>query len=187
MLSREVGEDGLQVETLPPFLRVLLSTDGTVTRSLEAYFGQPIDVEVIVHERVGSEQGYPQIGIERGQAVVLRRVVLRGRIDRVPYAFAQSVIAEDRITPEMRTRLIVGREGIGEVLIRAKQRTFREILSVRRAEAREWGPLLEIESNACVLVRQYTICHDLSPSILIEEVFPKCRYDQDGTNDRRRG
>lgn len=28
----------LRLETLPPFLRVLLVTDGTVTRSLEAFF-----------------------------------------------------------------------------------------------------------------------------------------------------
>lgn len=33
--------------TLPPFLRVLLITDGTVTQSLEAYFADPIEVVVL--------------------------------------------------------------------------------------------------------------------------------------------
>lgn len=57
-----------------------------------------------------------------------------------------------------------------------RQRTFREILTVRRAEAGEWAAELDLDPAASVLVRQYTICHELSSAILVEEVFPQCRY-----------
>jgi hypothetical protein len=42
-------ELSLRFWTLPPFLRVLPITDGTVTQSLEAYFADPIEVVVLSH------------------------------------------------------------------------------------------------------------------------------------------
>ena len=40
------------VSTLPPILRSLLVTDGTISRVLEAYFWEPIDTEMIRQERL---------------------------------------------------------------------------------------------------------------------------------------
>lgn len=172
----EIIPVALQPENLPPFLRVLLATDGTVTRTLEAFFWQPIAVDVLLHDMMRSSRDYPQIGIERGQHIIVRHVVLRGRDQQVPYALAHSVIASDRLAPAMRSELLERRRGIGELLIEARHRTFREILSVRRAPAGEWAADLEIQAGEPVVIRQYTIDHGLGPSILIEEVFPECRY-----------
>lgn len=175
MLSADVSR--LQPDTLPPFLRVLLVMDGTVTRSLEAFFWEPIDVEVLIHDSVPSEQSYPQIGIDYGERIILRRVILRGRVRGTAYAFAQSVIAEKRISSELCDELVMAKKGLGEVLLSMRQRTFREILSVRQAEAREWAAELEVDPAASVLVRQYTICHETEPAILVEEIFPQSRYE----------
>jgi hypothetical protein len=40
---------------LSPILRVLLVTDGTVTKTLEAYFGEAIEVDVLEHAERTSE------------------------------------------------------------------------------------------------------------------------------------
>lgn len=64
------------------------------------------------------------------------------------------------------------RQGIGEVLLEMRQRTFREVLTVHRAEAGEWATELDLDPAASVLVRLDTLCHELSSAILVEEVFP---------------
>src|SRR4051812_24511224 len=51
---------------LSPILRVLLVTDGTVTKTLEAYFGEAIEVDVLEHAERTSESPYPAIGIAVG-------------------------------------------------------------------------------------------------------------------------
>ena len=38
--------ENLDIEAMPPFLRTLLVTDGTVTKSLEAFFWEPVVVVV---------------------------------------------------------------------------------------------------------------------------------------------
>ena len=49
-----LAESCLNVAALPPFLRVLLTTDGTVTKSLEAYFWESIEV-------INRKQGYEKL------------------------------------------------------------------------------------------------------------------------------
>lgn len=60
----------LRLETLAPFLRVLLVTEGTVTRSLEAFFLEPIDLEVLTHTADDSEPSYLQIGVACGDRII---------------------------------------------------------------------------------------------------------------------
>src|SRR5262245_26926616 len=88
-----------QFADLPPFLRVLLVTDGTVTRSLEAYFLEPIEVRVLAHAETPSEEGHPEIDAARGDSVLERRVVLCGQASRRVFAFAESIFAIDRVPP----------------------------------------------------------------------------------------
>lgn len=164
---------------LPPFLRVLLVTDGTVTKSLGAYFGEAIDVDVLMHELMSSDRDYPPIGINYGRPMIERRVILRGRVTRMLYAFAKSVICNERISPRIRERLIEGRQGIGEALLATRQKTFREILSVQGAEAGALAGALDVDARASVMIRHYTICDGASPSMYIEEVFPVRCYESE--------
>src|SRR5687768_3239840 len=77
----------LRLASLPSFLRVLLVTDGTVTRTLEAYFGEPITVRVLSHAEVRSERRYPAIDVLPGDSILRRRVILQGGHTRAVYAF----------------------------------------------------------------------------------------------------
>lgn len=60
----------LRLERLPPFLRVLLVTDGTVTRSLAAFFLEPIVLDILTHTAVVSEHSYLQIGVACGDRII---------------------------------------------------------------------------------------------------------------------
>jgi len=177
---RGVADDPLQLATLPPFLRVLLVTDGTVTKSIEAYFWEPIEVDVLTHAYKASERDYPHIEVVPADPILRRCVILRGKITRTAYAFAASVIAGNRVPADMKHELIEGTKGIGELLRASKKETYRELSGIRRAEAGEWAMHLGVEKTASVLIRDYTIRLDGRAAIQIEEVFPIARF-QPGT------
>lgn len=178
-----MGPDGVveaelsdQFAGLPPFLRVLLVTDGTVTRSLEAYFLERIEVVVLAHAETPSDRGHPEIDAARGDSILDRQVVLRGQVSGCAYAFAESIFAIDRVPPAVRRQLIEERKGIGEVLRAGRLETYRELYAIRRAEAGEWARNLGIDASAEVAIRDYRIFLEGRPAIRIEEVFPVARY-----------
>ncbi len=172
-----LSPDGtLRLSMLAPFLRVLLVTDGTVTRTLEAYFGEPIDVDVLSHAEERSERSHPEVDVAIGDPIVRRCVTLRGRITRTIYAFAESVVVTRGMPAEVGRKLIEERTGIGELLSESRLETYRELLSVRRTQAAEWALHLGVERSASVLVRSYKIFSGGSASIAIQEVFPESRF-----------
>lgn len=176
-MDSELADDGsLRLATLPPFLRVLLVTDGTVTRSLGAYFAERIDVEVLLHADMKSEQNRPDIEVVAGDPIVKRCVILRGVLTRSAYVFAQTIIAIDRLAPAVKRRLAEGPKGIGEVLREGKVETYRDLVGIRRARAEEWAAHLGVDRDSDVLVRDYRIHHLGRAAIEIEEVFPVSRY-----------
>jgi chorismate-pyruvate lyase len=165
----------VRFSVLPPFLRVILVTDGTVTRSLEAYFNEPIDVVVISHDEVPSDRHYPQIHVAPGDQILRRAVTLVGHHSRTPYAFAESIIT-DRLAAHLRRKLFEGKKGIGELMREDRLETYRELLDIRRRDAGARAPHLAISSAASVLTRTYRIYHDRRATIQIEEAFPEARY-----------
>ena len=162
--------------TLPPFLRVLLATDGTVTRSLEAYFWEPIEVDILTHSYVNSDASYRDIDVEPGDEVLLRRVVLRGEFTRSAYVFAETVINTERVSLEMKRKLIEERRGIGELLLEGKEETYRELVSVRQTTAGAWATHLGITADDVVFVRKYMIFIGKRASYHIEEAFALARF-----------
>lgn len=174
--SRSTESDALDLSTLPPFLRALLVTDGTVTKNIEAYFWEPVEVEVLAHEYVTSERYYSDVEVVPGDPILRRCVILRGKLTRSAYAFAESILASNLVAPEMRRKLIEGMKGIGELLRQGKKETYREVTTVRRAEAGELAIHLGVEKEADVLIRDYTIRLDGRAAMQIEEVFPTTRF-----------
>ncbi len=163
----------LRLSSLPPFLRVLLVTDGTVTRTLEAYFGEPIDVRVLSHAEVTSERSYPAVDILPGHTILRRRVILQGAHTRVVYGFAESVMSVARLPQGMERKLMEERKGIGELIHEERLQTYRELLRVRRAKAGAWARDLALDESSSVVTRNYIICLEGRAAMEIEEVFPE--------------
>lgn len=169
--------DLLVMATLPPFLRVLLVTDGTVTKSIEAHFWEPVDVDVLEHAWVSSDRAHAAIGVHIGDLVLRRCVTLRGRITRSVYAFAESIISKERVPEAMSSQLIQGAKGIGELLRDEKTETYRELVGMRRGQAGELAVHLGVDRSAPVVAREYTIRFKGQTAMLIEEVFAVARYE----------
>ncbi|MBC6906155.1 DUF98 domain-containing protein [Saccharophagus sp. K07] len=148
----------------PPLLRTLLVTDGTVTKVLEAYFWEPVDVRAEYLEVVRPEQSIPWLNLEAGEDVLARRVQLVGEQSGTLYAEAFSVVRLDEFEPGLQQSLVEGSVGIGVLLRESGLETYREIMTVGvesgPAERGDW------------VYRTYRITCDKKPVILIRESFP---------------
>lgn len=158
---------------LSPVLRVLLVTDGTVTRTLEAYFGEAIEVDVLDHAETTSAAPYPQIDIAVGDHILHRYVRLLGRVTRRVYAVAESVAALDHISEQMRRQLIQEHKGIGELLREGRLETYRDLLTASLTTASRWAEDLQVAATAGVVTRDYRIHQGGRAVLLIREIFPQ--------------
>jgi chorismate-pyruvate lyase len=166
------------LETLPPFLRALLVTDGTVTKILEAYFWEPVHVHTRRQEFEVAEQPVPWIDVDVGDRVLVREANLCGADTGSFYASACSVIRTERIPEGFRQRLIDREIGIGVLIRDSGLESYREGMEVDIAAAKEdtAGGLSQAQELGDILSRTYRIIIGSVPVILITESFPVCRY-----------
>lgn len=163
-------QDGapLPIESLPPFLRALLVTDGTVTKALEAYFWEPVVVDTLRQEFIDAAADIPWIEVNPGDQVMVREALLRGSDSGNHYARAFSVIRSMLIPTSFRERLINREIGIGVLIRDSGLESFREVMEV--------GVEPESASGEQALFRTYRIIIDGQPVILISETFPLALY-----------
>ncbi|MBK1705959.1 4-hydroxybenzoate synthetase [Halochromatium glycolicum] len=158
------GGEPLPIETLPPFLRALLVTDGTVTKALEAYFWEPVVVDTLRQEFIVAADEIPWIAVKPQDQVLVREALLRGSDTGKHYAQAFSVIRTALIPSSFRERLINREIGIGVLIRDSGLESFREVMEV--------GVEPEPIEGARALYRTYRIIIDGRPVILISETFP---------------
>jgi chorismate-pyruvate lyase len=159
----------LMLEDLPPLLRTLLVTDGTVTKVLEAYFWESVEVKALHLDVTRISRPIPWLTLAAGQEVLTRRVELTGARTHAAYAEAFSVVTLAEFDPPLREALVRGSVGIGVLLRESGLETYREIVAVG-AE----GGLTD--AHDLRVHRTYRIMRDGKPVILIRESFPWSLY-----------
>lgn len=153
------------MEHLPPFLRTLLVADGTVTKSLEAFFWEQVAVENLGQAPICLAHGIPALELPAGATVLERRVRLMGMESGREFAQAHSWIKLEALPAHLREDLQQGRIGIGELLRERGLETYREILDVGQSNV-----------QADAIYRTYRILIQHQPAILITETFPCAIY-----------
>jgi chorismate-pyruvate lyase len=168
---------GVEFDKLPPILRTILISDGTVTKFLEAYYWEPIQVKRLFHGEHPAEKDIPPLDIKAGDSVLHRRVLMQGLISNKIYSYAASFIRTDRLWPGVRDDLLQGRFGIGELLRKKRVETYREVLAYESGLAGELAPDLDCREDAAVITRSYRILIRGRPSLFITDRFPICRFE----------
>jgi chorismate-pyruvate lyase len=163
------GCEPIPIETLPPFLRALLVTDGTVTKILEAYFWEPVAVDTLSQEFVTAEAEIRWIDVRRGDRIMVRRACLRGADSANHYAFAVSLIRTELIPAHFRQRLIDREIGIGALIRDSGLESYREVMEVGVEPSTG-------EADSGGVFRTYRIIIGSEPVILITETFPLPLY-----------
>jgi chorismate-pyruvate lyase len=159
----DVTGERIALSQLPPFLRALMVTDGTVTKILEAYFWEPVIVDTLEQRFEVAQEPVPWLDVARGDSCLIRDAQLRGVDSGRCFAEAFSLIRTQLIPPDFRRRLIDREIGIGVLIRDSGLESYREVLDVGLERTADGG---------AAVFRTYRITIEHQPVILITEYFP---------------
>ncbi|MCE0496671.1 MAG: chorismate pyruvate-lyase family protein [Methylacidiphilales bacterium] len=152
-------------------MRTLLSSDGTVTKFLEAYYLERIRVKTLLHAEAPLEEDITPLEIKKGGIILRRRVQMFGETTNRLYGLAESFIRADILWPEVRGDLVQGRLGIGELMRERRIETYRELLGCDSGPAGPWAAELGCSEDAATAVRTYRIFVAGQPCLLITDRY----------------
>jgi chorismate-pyruvate lyase len=163
-----VREIGLQ--SLPLIQRLLLSCDGTLTDTLEAIFLEPICLTKIGQEIFPDAPAAVDLELKAEERVMVRKVLLVGEKTSTPYVYAETILAIDRLSPELARELQTTGKPIGKLLQEHRLEGRRGFLSMRRC-ALDDVPI-PFASDCEVISRRYSFICGGSPLMIIKEFVP---------------
>jgi len=170
--SRPAHLEQLDLRTVSPFQRALLAIDGTVTKFVEAYVLEPVEVTLLKQETQALSQEHSWLEASVKTEVVARQVLLRGRYSGTPYAYAVSLLLPDRLPENMLNHLQIEPSGIGRVLLNSQIENRREILWYGHEIIQELPPAIQSCVGSDFISRTYRIIANDKPIMLISEKFP---------------
>lgn len=175
-IVKNAKSENLDLQGLPPILRMLMVTDGTVTKSLEAYFWEPVGVEKLTQDVIEYPVDQEWLDIKKGDKVLEREVRLRGGESGNVFAFARSLIRLEILPENLREALLNEKIGIGELVRECGLETYREVLDMGREIDESLADIFCTQYCGDLVYRTYRIMANHQPAILITEYFPCRRF-----------
>lgn len=179
--SRPRDLQTVDLRTLTPFQRALVSIDGTVTKFIEAYELEPVESVLLTQQTQLLMADHPWLTLPAESEVITRQVLLRGRYSATIYAYAVSLLAPQRLPANLLRDLAVEPAGIGRVLLNSQIENRREILWYGREQIANLPETIEQYTGNDFLSRTYRILIHGQPVMLISEKFPCACPNQGGT------
>ncbi|KJX75848.1 chorismate--pyruvate lyase family protein [Mycobacterium lepromatosis] len=124
-LSRE------EIRKLDRDLRILVATNGTLTRVLNVVTNEEIIVDIINQQILDAAPKVPELENSEIGRVLQRDILLKGRKSGRLFVAAESLIATDVLPPEITTYLTNTHQPIGEIMAASRIETYKE-------DARVW-------------------------------------------------
>jgi chorismate-pyruvate lyase len=151
--------------------RILVTTDGTLTDVLNAAFLEPISLVLLAQTIERSVEPVPSLELAAGSTVMHRRIVLRGERSQVPYVYAETMIAADRLAPRFRDDLVAGTMPLGQLWLEHRLETWKERPRVRRRPAGESAVHLGVGAATTLIERNYRTFTASAPVFDVTEFF----------------
>ncbi len=170
--DRPSGVSEINLRALTPFQRALLVIDGTVTKFIEAFSLEPVEVVHILQEAHTLSEDHPWLDLLRGTEVVARQVVLSGKYSGAFHAFATSLIVPERLGTTLQAAVADRNIGLGRILLDGKIETRREVLWYGMESSEELPASLRGKVRGELISRTYRIISGGTPIMLINEKFP---------------
>jgi chorismate-pyruvate lyase len=170
--SRPLNLRPVNLRTLTPFQRALLSIDGTVTKFIEAYMLEPVESVLLSQQTQPLLSDHPWLELPAQSEATARQVLLRGRYSATIYAYAVSLLAPERLPKTMLRDLANEPAGIGRVLLNSQIENRREILWYGRECITNLPETIECCTGNDFISRTYRIVVHGQAVMLINEKFP---------------
>lgn len=164
--------DAVNLRALTPFQRALLVLDGTVTKFIEAYTMQPLEIIRLDQATEVLERDHHWLAAPKGTHVGLRQVLIHSKYRREAYAYAVSLLVFERLPEHVRHGIEVQGEGIGRLLNDMALETRREVLWYGREHLDELPEIVQRRAGNDFISRTYRIISKGQPIALINEKFP---------------
>ncbi|MDP7733124.1 chorismate--pyruvate lyase family protein [Mycobacterium sp. TY813] len=170
MTAHRMSEDTLR--TLNRDLRVLIDTDGTLTRMLRIVYRDEIEVSIISQRvRQAAAISIPEFDGLTGR-ILDRQILLRGRNSGIPFIAAESLIAIDLLPASITNLLTETNRPIGEIIAASRLETYKEPVTVWIDELPTWTGLGNYPSDRPrVIKRRYCVTSGGQAVLVITEYF----------------
>ena len=157
--------------TLTPFQRALISIDGTVTKFIEAYMLEPVESVLLYQQTERLPVDNHWLALDARSEVVARQVLLRGRYSSTVYAYAVSLLVPTRLPAHLFADLAKEPAGLGRVLLNNQIENRRELLWYGREQITNLPQEIARFTNHDFISRAYRIIAGGQPLMLIHEKF----------------
>lgn len=168
LLAPQGADDG----TVAACQRMLLATDGSMVRLLEAGYGEPIQVADCCQTTEALTAADGELA-PAGSATVLRRTVrLCGRHTARTFVVAESATVLERLPTELQQALLTSDEPLGRLLATYRVETRRDFRHAGWTHAGAWGAWFALDSNQWLLWRTTRLVGGGQPITAITEYVP---------------
>jgi chorismate lyase len=153
-------------------LRILIASNGTLTRVLGIVADDEIVVQIVEQQVHHSAPEIPGVGKLPDGRILQRRILLKGRDSGCAFVAAETVVAIDLLPAAITTTLLETHRPIGEVMAASCLETFKEGADVWVGQPPEWLALAgSHNSEPRIVARRYRVITDGQPAIVITEYF----------------
>ena len=153
-------------------LRILVATNGTLTRILNVLANEEIVVQIIKQEIHADTSKIPELQNLSIGRILQRDILLKGRNSGIAFVAAESLVAVDLLPPEITSTLLETTRPIGETMAASCIETFKEEAEVWSGGSPDWlaqdGYHL---SRKGVIARRYRNIAGGNPVMIITEYF----------------
>ena len=184
-LGHEEGSDAIEgllsdeeIRKLNRELRILIASNGTLTRILGIVADDEIVVQIVeqqLHDEAPRIPGLEQLPSGR---VLQRRILLKGRSSGHSFVAAESLVAVDLLPRAITTSLTTTDRPIGEIMAASSLETFKEAAEVWIGQPPDWLVLAGCRnSESKIVARRYRVIAGGQPTIIITEYFLRDAFE----------
>lgn len=156
---------------LSPIQKILLTTDGSITRIFEALTGEEVTVDTEKQEVIpASDEIANVLKIEPGEEVNFRVVNLKDSKGVLVHATSYAPLK--RIDEEFKDKIMKADIPIGKIMSELKIEARREITSCSVVKAdQRLAEMFDVDEDSDLLQRNYNIIHKGVVLLNITEIF----------------
>lgn len=173
-MTWEAFGDDCRSQTLKPTQKLLLLSDGTMVRALNALFGKPARLEIIEQrDIVLDEKSATILKVSAGEKAIERTVWLdvgQGKQRRrVLHAISKFPIS--KIKPDLYQEIRLGQKPIGQIIQERLYSTWRDNLEIAHLPFPAVAKGLELPEETLFWARRYRLSFSEQVSAIICEVL----------------
>ena len=168
----------VQASELSDFQKILLRTNGSITRLLETHLSEPIRL-IKLSENLGQMKAQlPNIKLDTEGKVLAREVLLQGKNSCRNFIYANSRIFIDNLERQFSDKLLNSQTPIGKLWSEQKVETYKEIIDSGKEPANELSNYFSIDPKENLFFRTYCVFSQKKLTMMITEKFPESYFCQ---------